>query len=150
MGSDVINLTNVVFQGNFNPRSPYGERPAFNAAVDSETAANISTHAPRMGSDQRRVNRMTELENFNPRSPYGERPGVRLVPRKICCRFQPTLPVWGATGCGVPEDVIIKDFNPRSPYGERPGFKLIYSAQLLYFNPRSPYGERRSTPAVPY
>ena len=36
---------------NFNPRSPYGERPG-----------------PQWRSEQ--------LKDFNPRSPYGERPGI--------------------------------------------------------------------------
>ena len=56
----------------------------------------ISTHAPRAGSDVLEINHNDKLHNFNPRSPCGER-------RKHSYsyirhdKFQPTLPVRGAT-----------------------------------------------------
>ena len=57
----------------------------------------ISTHAPRMGSDV-------------PVGAYYY--GV--------AKFQPTLPVWGATYIPIlVYNKVRKDFNPRSPYGER-------------------------------
>ena len=70
-GSDVYTMS--VRQGaeNFNPRSPYGERPV---AVTSST---IAIH-------------------FNPRSPYGER-HLRAIRRLVSMRFQSTLPLRGAT-----------------------------------------------------
>ena len=101
----------------FNPRSPYGER----LQVGESTAhlGQISTHAPRMGSDHLHV---------------------AYVP--VSHGFQPTLPVWGATeqvvelvlrhGISTPAPRMgsdsararecrrHEDFNPRSPYGERP------------------------------
>ena len=84
----------------------------------------ISTHAPRMGSDWSTAGQTHQCRrNFNPRSPYGERPGLfdqvrrqglisTHAPRMgsdlsiiltvtLPGPFQPTLPVWGATGsCG--------------------------------------------------
>ena len=145
---------------NFNPRSPYGERP-----------------------DQNR--RILPHHYFNPRSPYGERP-YRTVTDKEMVKFQSTLPLRGATG--VPggsvrsirisihapltgSDLVsrsrfwpFRNFNPRSPYGERryathkaiyqKGISIhapltgsdyagyIYPGRRNNFNPRSPYGER--------
>ena len=62
-----VDLYNI----NFNPRSPCGERPAYN-----------SPSAPR--------------KNFNPRSPCGER--LYKIPyRLLFPEFQSTLPLWGAT-----------------------------------------------------
>ena len=78
---------------NFNPRSPYGERPV--NSVFPVKPPQISIHAPLTGSDPSQSFRPPKAGYFNPRSPYGERPAcVRAV------RYQDY-------------------FNPRSPYGER-------------------------------
>ena len=58
-------------------------------------AFGISTHAPRTGSDASPPETFAGTGNFNPRSPHGER-------RIICaCSF------------------VSCNFNPRSPHGER-------------------------------
>ena len=117
VGSDPIDVLSNIPPGNFNPRSPCGERPAhLNSARDqtiisihaprvgsdrmwkrqSSRKTTISIHAPRVGSDSRPVLKNTYLTDFNPRSPCGERP-----PGRTCVflpdGFQSTLPVWGAT-----------------------------------------------------
>ena len=56
----------------------------------------ISIHAPRVGSDRLRNVEGCQPGYFNPRSPCGERHTSRTHPREAC-RFQSTLPVWGAT-----------------------------------------------------
>ena len=78
---------------NFNPRSPRGERPRAQAAVMTLRAfqpslpargatklyfmgggpGDISTLAPREGSDNRAAAHRQWKEDFNPRSPRGER-----------------------------------------------------------------------------
>ena len=105
---------------NFNPRSPYGERPG--AAHDAYAALCISIHAPLTGSDPsdlsdgvckgafqstlplrgatyNPIKILWEEKHFNPRSPYGERhpTGWRFGNIR---EFQSTLPLRGAT-CGV-------------------------------------------------
>ena len=81
-------------QQNFNPRSPWGERHAFqlfphwlkrfqstlpvggatrSPAINASLIA-ISIHAPRGGSDHRGTAWMCGFGHFNPRSPWGERP----------------------------------------------------------------------------
>ena len=102
---------------NFNPRSPWGERP------DPLCGWYGGGH-------------------FNPRSPWGERPAlVTYGPKPMT--FQSTLPVGGAT----PSPRIMRrqgdHFNPRSPWGERQGFLGFQPQAVLYFNPRSPWGERQ-------
>ena len=62
----------VLHNGNFNPRSPHGERlRAYRAA---QFVAQISIHAPRTGSDMRARWTSCLPKHFNPRSPHGERP----------------------------------------------------------------------------
>ena len=121
----------------FNPRSPYGERP------------------PK--KKERRTSKY-----FNPRSPYGERPpGLVLDDEKG--RFQSTLPLRGATGSV--HKIILTDFIsihapltgsdlcPRhiflypfisihAPLTGSDRSKLRSNSCLKNFNPRSPYGER--------
>ena len=103
--------------GDFNPRSPCGERP--DQAVIYCRYTQISIHAPRVGSDDRAGRKPCCKRYFNPRSPCGERRPSALAcspggpyfnPRSPCgerlarfrvsssfCVFQSTLPVWGAT-----------------------------------------------------
>ena len=59
--------------------------------------ANISIHAPSMGSDGNSGNLRRQVSNFNPRSPHGER--LRHAEREShrLRKFQSTLPAWGAT-----------------------------------------------------
>ena len=62
----------VCLRGNFNPRSPDGERRGDGNQPTVATA--ISIHAPRMGSDSSVPACLASSFNFNPRSPDGERP----------------------------------------------------------------------------
>ena len=55
----------------FNPRSPHGERLTVSAASQADSL--ISIHAPRTGSDCRRRQNRQHNNHFNPRSPHGER-----------------------------------------------------------------------------
>ena len=77
----------------FNPRSPWGER--------------------------RLLLPMCIFPSyFNPRSPWGERQSAATY-RFMAVLFQSTLPVGGATICGIFMPLAFADFNPRSPWGER-------------------------------
>ena len=108
----------------FNPRSPWGERPA---------------------------SRSTPPENgyFNPRSPWGERP-YSMVLCPACAKFQSTLPVGGAT---ISEQSGNKtsSISIHAPRGGSDGSHGIDSLQADNFNPRSPWGERlpSATPSTP-
>ena len=48
-GSDSVRGASASMRSYFNPRSPWGERPAY--GMSKETAYSISIHAPRGGSD---------------------------------------------------------------------------------------------------
>ena len=70
---------------------------ATNAPGSLPTAAQISIHAPRGGSDGAYALPGRLDPDFNPRSPWGERPAC--LPQTIQGpEFQSTLPVGGATG----------------------------------------------------
>ena len=118
VGSDSWILRVWSTDGDFNPRSPCGERPQ--GLSSGALRGEISIHAPRVGSD-------LAVQVSSPAS----------------LTFQSTLPVWGATQdfLGV---VLWKDISIHAP---RVGSDLYQSGVVplpLYFNPRSPCGERRS------
>ena len=80
---------------NFNPRSPHGERHT--ARPKNGGLKDISTHAPRTGSDKQvwLANRMAF--EFQPTLPA--RGATPSATRAFgTSRFQPTLPARGATG----------------------------------------------------
>ena len=79
----------------FQPTLP--ARGATGGTKNAQPARNISTHAPRTGSDTNPCAAPRRwARHFNPRSPHGERRWAYQPPVK---------PVY---------------FNPRSPHGERP------------------------------
>ena len=146
--------------GDFNPRSPCGERLPSGGIFRG--IFPISIHAPLAGSDIWVSIGIHKFGYFNPRSPCGERQGLWECFR-LSRYFNPRSP------CG--ERLHIKrhinipvDFNPRSPCGERPllvknylrGISISIHAPLAGsdfgmpttvptttdFNPRSPCGER--------
>ena len=115
-GSDNCEFYNITGNPDFNPRSPYGERPVlsssnisisgiFQSALPLRGAtpyghtiiqhATISIRAPLAGSDQTSGRYKREIFHFNPRSPCGERP------------------------CRCTASILCRYFNPRSPCGER-------------------------------
>ena len=125
--------------------------------------SDISTHAPRAGSDRRICVYFRGVIYFNPRSPCGERP-IALDNPILDTKFQPTLPVRGATSscdltliggpisthaprAGSDVKSLLRglrnqDFNPRSPCGERLSVNPVRALYSVNFNPRSPCGER--------
>ena len=149
----------------FNPRSPRGER--HDKAISLGKPAEISIHAPRVGSDASvwwldcLVN--AEFQSTlpawgathggagNPVQPHAisiHAPRVGSDPAypptdALRPPFQSTLPAWGATFLEEQQEGRGNDyFNPRSPRGERPGV-LAPGTAVIDFNPRSPRGERR-------
>ena len=103
---------------NFNPRAPYGARPAVTTGLS--WASRISIHAPHTGRDvcclaaDGLVSRISihaphtgrdglhpepqkpGQHNFNPRAPYGARQALLSV-NEDAYKFQSTRPIRGAT-----------------------------------------------------
>ena len=124
---------------NFNPRSPDGERLGDGAAMAYR--ADISIHAPRMGSDTALPVSFATFWRFQSTLPgwgatvqhrltgfilkisiHAPRMGsdcLRLHNCSCHMKFQSTLPGWGATVCSRRIGCRCRDFNPRSPDGER-------------------------------
>ena len=115
-GSDKHYLRGYITTKNFNPRSPYGERPK------KDTLLSVTSR------------------NFNPRSPYGERRSISFNPKKSK-RFQSTLPLRGATSAKV-SAYIAHTISIHAPLTGSDGTWSRRKAPLRDFNPRSPYGER--------
>ena len=100
----------------FNPRSPWGERPLIINAFWS--TGSFQSTLPVGGATGTVVITRVGARNFNPRSPWGER----------------------LSGGSV--EIQSRNFNPRSPWGERLGYPEKPSDTWTDFNPRSPWGER--------
>ena len=120
--------------GNFNPRSPWGERHGISPEVREDirfqstlpvggaTRSGCSSRSmriyfnPRSPWGERHLNKLGNLRghDFNPRSPWGERPAgaSTAVPPSP---FQSTLPVGGATGRGARgrKEICISIHAPR-------------------------------------
>ena len=133
------------------------------AVVPPEAAAEISIHAPRVGSDNQ-LKRDDPYIFISIHAPRVGSDSFRLAATDNVAEFQSTLPVWGATLLWAKSRRLSKNFNPRSPCGERPVVKWGYSlregisihaprvgsdyawqwchAGRENFNPRSPCGER--------
>ena len=78
----------------FQPTLP--ARGATDSPWTGLQSVNISTHAPRTGSDANTTISLHGERNFNPRSPHGERLSSCLS-NLVIWGFQPTLPARGAT-----------------------------------------------------
>ena len=102
--------------GNFNPRSPHGERPERRRPRPTRTL--FQSTLPARGATRRPDSRTPGKADFNPRSPHGERRG-RDNSRRGRHAFQSTLPARGATTAQHPDSPARGHFNPRSPHGER-------------------------------
>ena len=118
-GATTTDFIPFTAENHFNPRSPHGERQQGRRCRSRHS--DISTHAPRTGSDAE-----TLKAEYNP------------------IEFQPTLPARGATTvkpCVTPVLTI-------STHAPRTGSDQRYSMQpqdAVNFNPRSPHGERHNT-----
>ena len=140
MGSDRVRPRCRGLLGDFNPRSPDGERPCVLAW--QPPCLRISIHAPRMGSDPLWYTRLSPCSYFNPRSPDGERlvPRVRRPENGISIH----APRMGSDRARARRPQLMAGyFNPRSPDGERLTRFTTKPIVRIYFNPRSPDGERR-------
>ena len=133
----MICLYFVLIKCIFNSRSPHGERFSFFASPRPGTfqfslpawgatyfqfiahyCHHISILASCLGSDKSAMLHRRSFAVFNSRSPHGERHDARASLYTIC-RFQFTLPAWGATYNGLAGGCLPPLFNSRSPHGER-------------------------------
>ncbi len=84
---------------NFNPRSPHGER--LSELAERIEKLEISTHAPRTGSDDCPCHRVAAVL-ISTHAPRTGSDGQQSQPAASGQQFQPTLPARGAT----PEKVV--------------------------------------------
>ena len=124
-------------KGDFNPRSPRGERPT--QSDGTEFSRNFNPRSPR-GERRDSVPPCRRRRYFNPRSPRGERQRCTIHPKRrtdfnprsprgerltwtlsrhTFWGFQSTLPSRGATRNRFDTCLDVVNFNPRSPRGER-------------------------------
>ena len=126
--------------GNFNPRSPCGERQMFSPAPCGASGY----FNPRSPCGERRLYAESRLAEYKFQSTLPVRGATMTIPPSpwLPTAFQSTLPVRGATARSHFMRRPKNYFNPRSPCGERLG-RCLYIAVIMDFNPRSPCGERQ-------
>ena len=100
----------------------------------------ISTHAPRTGSDNPSALFGYEIEAFQPTLPARgatsfRHAGVWYIP------ISTHAPRTGSDADSHGSRKVPNHFNPRSPHGERP-LATYLDVPYSHFNPRSPHGER--------
>ena len=100
----------------FNPRSPCGERLLRAEAQPVEVV--VSTHAPLAGSDMSLDQFLKLATRFQPTLPLRGATQSQTHDSSHV-RFQPTLPLRGATTHPSGSLFPMSGFNPRSPCGER-------------------------------
>ena len=118
-GSDTIRARGICIRrrGNFNPRSPHGER-----RIERRFFGCVG--------------------KFQPTLPARGATWTDFLDDACIVEFQPTLPARGATPCCGCPWTSGTYFNPRSPHGERRCNPSDKVHTLRNFNPRSPHGER--------
>ncbi len=135
-----IGYTYQEYGKNFNPRPPWGGRPAAVAAI--QKVVSISIHALRGEGDVVCVVRCRgKTADFNPRPPWGgrrQKSGRRSREKE----FQSTPSVGRATRMKLLSPALSSHFNPRPPWGGRPRRRAPVRAPTAYFNPRPPWGGR--------
>ena len=156
-GSDLTYQPETRWQIDFNPRSPHGERPiscgsekislTFQPTLPARGATHydgsckggrlqISTHAPRTGSDRPACSQTARHTAFQPTLPARGATAARvdLFPPE---RFQPTLPARGATGGRLQK----RSGKRISTHAPRTGSDDVL-AQLLTYQPISTHAPR--------
>ena len=107
-GATLSHLQSNTKTKDFNPRSPHGERPEVRAPA-SFISDEISTHAPRTGSDPAET------------------------PTNYIMRISTHAPRTGSDGAGRKGGQRPHHFNPRSPHGERQRKVTILSIRIIGF-----------------
>ena len=147
----------------FNPRSPHGERRLFGQRGDadslfqptlpargatrratSKSNKQISTHAPRTGSDLEPISKHKKHLKFQPTLPARGATSTRYW-RMSSRTISTHAPRTGSDPVSPAErrNDYISTHAPRT--GSDDNGRLLYAAEHLHFNPRSPHGERRGS-----
>ena len=160
-GSDVEFRQQIYQLIDFNPRSPHGERQyvvsiqrpslRFQPTLPARGATklvqrwckecDISTHAPRTGSDTHLTLKGHEYFAISTHAPRTGSDLPTCVAVSSATQFQPTLPARGATSAAT-ADADRRTFQPTLPARGATVACIVKSRRSGYFNPRSPHGER--------
>ncbi len=109
--------------------------------------AEISIHAPRVGSDAEKVHNRILRSYFNPRSPCGERRRYELgQEQKIAISIH--APRVGSDFPRIFSRTWRVNFNPRSPCGERPRLAISFGRfQMISIHAPRVGSDSRMNPA---
>ena len=137
MGRDIPTRPRPCAPGHFNPRAPYGARPA--AGAEKQSSLNFNPLA-RVGRDGTSSSRCKD-RRLSIHAPRVGRDDFLALPVREQSTFQSTRPAWGATKYRYIHMFIVDNFNPRAPRGARRKYMYCPDRQGN-FNPRAPRGAR--------
>ncbi len=142
---------------NFNPRTPYGMRPALSATSTNpvqfqsthplrdatrlscliSSTLKISIHAPLTGCDCDLVNRLISQQSISIHAPLTGCDVRCWKMFKPTLQFQSTHPLRDATLSSSDNCDNFVDFNPRTPYGMRleTPFFVLFSLKFQSTHP---------------
>ena len=164
-GCDGWECCSLVYNYNFNPRTPRGVRPApevvrcldsyFNPRTPRgvrrglygslHTCRKISIHAPREGCDTSVLGWSGGVSGFQSTHPARGATPTTTPNISIILTFQSTHPARGATFPMAPKSFAACNFNPRTPRGVRRIRATSTRPSVSNFNPRTPRGVRQQT-----
>ena len=126
-------------QSAFQPTLPARGATGIDCAFGGHN--QISTHAPRTGSDSTTLRFCERTRTFQPTLPArGATRLTEISTRRFCISTH--APRTGSDALSETGRYQAGDFNPRSPHGERLAVFMRFPPQNSHFNPRSPHGER--------
>ncbi len=111
-------LLNLTISGDFNPRSPCGERPPFYSST-AAAKIKISIHAPRVGSDFSRSIIPSVAESISIHAPRVGSDTNRTFFDVVNDYISIHAPRVGSDTYRQKTAYYVGNFNPRSPCGER-------------------------------
>ena len=140
-GSDDNWLRGNALKGDFNPRSPHGERHAVSASKTSILV--FQSTLPARGATRRASAPECVFVHFNPRSPHGERPFFAGQDATASRHFNPRSPHGERLSTFCPDvcQLSISIHAPRTGSDAERSIRMWWKSD---FNPRSPHGERHA------
>ena len=130
----------MAFRGDFNPRSPHGERLAIEC--NPEVHYTFQSTLPARGATGIISFTLILIALFQSTLPARGATAPRILQTVAHSAFQSTLPARGATvsKCQMLINPLISIHAPRTGSDTT---TRSNASQGIYFNPRSPHGERR-------
>ena len=130
-GATKIRAWNARYEKKFQPTLP--ARGATNQLAVHALGREISTHAPRTGSDPERPQPADAHGSISTHAPRtGSDQGYRRAWRRRVQAISTHAPRTGSDRFVAEHPCPVYDFNPRSPHGERPDSQAVRGTRRVF------------------